>query len=180
MIQSLRIMTDILGQTTFVTLYQASESIYSQFDKVLLLDKGRQVYFGSPGEARKYFEGIGYGPLPRQSTADYLTGCTGACLLFYPFTLAHTHTHGTATDPHERQFAPGHTSLNTPSTPSTLEQAFSTSPIARSITHSLSEYKRLMETEKSDQEAFRAAVATDKRRGVSEKSPYTLSFWGQV
>ena len=37
-----------------------------------------------------------------------------------------------------------------------------------------------METEKSDQEAFRAAVAADKKRGVSKKSPYTLGYIGQV
>jgi hypothetical protein len=37
-----------------------------------------------------------------------------------------------------------------------------------------------METEKSDQEAFRAAVAADKKKGVSKTSPYTLGFTGQV
>lgn len=37
-----------------------------------------------------------------------------------------------------------------------------------------------METEREDQEAFRAAVAADKKRGVSKKSPYTLGFFGQV
>ena len=75
-VKSLRIMTDVLGQTVFVTLYQAGEGIYDLFDKVLVLDEGRQVYFGPPGEARAYFEGLGYNPLPRQSTADYLTGCS--------------------------------------------------------------------------------------------------------
>ncbi|KAG6869415.1 hypothetical protein C0992_003255, partial [Termitomyces sp. T32_za158] len=37
-----------------------------------------------------------------------------------------------------------------------------------------------METEETDQEAFRAAVAADKKKGVSKKSPYTLGFSGQV
>ena len=58
------------------TRYQAGEGIYDLFDKVLVLDEGRQVYFGSPKEARAYFEGLGYNSLPRQSTADYLTGCS--------------------------------------------------------------------------------------------------------
>lgn len=75
-VKCLRIMTDVLGQTTFVTLYQASESIYRLFDKVLIIDQGRQVFYGPPSEARAYFEGLGYKPLPRQSTADYLTGCS--------------------------------------------------------------------------------------------------------
>jgi ATP-binding cassette subfamily G (WHITE) protein 2 (SNQ2) len=41
-------------------------------------------------------------------------------------------------------------------------------------------YKILMDTEKTDQEAFRAAVTDDKKKGVSKKSPYTLGFSGQV
>ena len=61
---------------------------------MLVLDKGRQVYFGPPSEARAYFEGLGFKSLPRQSTPDYLTGCT---------------------DPNERQFAPGRSELDVPS-----------------------------------------------------------------
>ncbi|CAE6481297.1 unnamed protein product [Rhizoctonia solani] len=50
--KSLRIMTDIFKLTTFVSLYQAGEGIYDQFDKVLLIDEGRQVYFGPAKEAQ--------------------------------------------------------------------------------------------------------------------------------
>ncbi|KAL0951841.1 hypothetical protein HGRIS_008502 [Hohenbuehelia grisea] len=157
--KSLRVMTDILGQTTFVSLYQAGEGIYDLFDKVLVLDEGRQVFFGPPTEARAYFENLGYKPLPRQSTADYLTGCT---------------------DTNERQFASGRSSRDTPSTPEALENAYRLSTYAQDAHGSLEKYKILMETEKTDQEAFRAAVAADKKRGVSKKSPYTLGFFGQV
>jgi hypothetical protein len=37
-----------------------------------------------------------------------------------------------------------------------------------------------METEKADQEVFRSAVAEDKKKGVSLKSPYTLGLKDQV
>ncbi|KAF4611748.1 hypothetical protein D9613_004069 [Agrocybe pediades] len=158
-VKSLRVMTDILGQTTFVTLYQAGESIYELFDKVLVLDEGRQVFYGPPSEARAYFEGLGYQSLPRQSTADYLTGCT---------------------DPNERRFAPGRSASDTPSTPKDLEEAYLRSSYARDNFDSLEKYKLYMETEKSDQEAFRAAVAADKKKGVSQKSPYTLGYTGQI
>ncbi|KAH7930451.1 hypothetical protein BV22DRAFT_1028421 [Leucogyrophana mollusca] len=157
--RSLRIMTDILGQTTFVSLYQAGEGIYDLFDKVLILDKGRQVYYGPPTEARAYFETLGYKPLPRQSTADYLTGCT---------------------DPNERQFAPGRSAHDCPSSPEGLENAFLVSPTYSDVQDSLDKFKVRMQTEKEDQEAFRAAVLADKKRGVSKKSPYTLGFTGQV
>ncbi|KAJ3509385.1 hypothetical protein NLJ89_g5251 [Agrocybe chaxingu] len=158
-VKSLRIMTDVLGQTTFVTLYQAGESIYQLFDKVLVLDEGRQVFYGPPDEARAYFEGLGFRSLPRQTTADYLTGCT---------------------DPNERQFAPGRSSLDVPSTPEALEATFLKSSYFAANNADLQEYKTFMKTEKADQEAFRAAVAADKKRGVSKKSPYTLGFTGQV
>jgi ATP-binding cassette subfamily G (WHITE) protein 2 (SNQ2) len=125
----------------------------------MVLSEGRQVYFGPPSEARAYFEALGYKPLPRQSTADYLTGCT---------------------DPNERQFAPGRSADNTPSSPRALESAFQSSRWCRELDDSRDKYKLLMETEKADQEAFRAAVAADKKKGVSKKSPYTLGFTGQV
>jgi ATP-binding cassette subfamily G (WHITE) protein 2 (SNQ2) len=80
--KSLRILADIYGITTFVSLYQASENIYRQFDNVMVVDKGHQVYYGPASEARAYFEGLGFAPKPRQTTADYLTGCTGTGLSF--------------------------------------------------------------------------------------------------
>jgi len=159
LIKSLRIMTDVLGQTTFVSLYQAGEGIYDLFDKVIVIDKGRQVYFGPASEARSYFEGLGYKSLPRQSTADYLTGCT---------------------DPNERQFAVDRSAADVPASPQALEHAFRASPYYGDMITSLEKYKVHQAEEKRDQEAFRAAVLDDKKKGVSKKSPYTLGFWGQV
>ncbi|KAI0095244.1 ABC-2 type transporter-domain-containing protein [Irpex rosettiformis] len=158
-IKAMRAMTDILGQTTFATLYQAGEGIYELFDKVIVLDKGRQVFFGPPSEARAYFENIGYKPLPRQSTADYLTGCT---------------------DPNERQFAPARSSADVPSSPGALEETFRNSSYANEMQLSLEKYKVAMETQHHDQLTFREAVAAEKKRGVSKKSPYTVGFFGQV
>ncbi|KAI0031252.1 ABC-2 type transporter-domain-containing protein [Vararia minispora EC-137] len=158
-VKGLRVMTDVLGQTTFVSLYQAGEGIYDLFDKVMVLDHGRQVYFGSPSAARGYFETLGFRSLPRQSTADYLTGCT---------------------DPNERQFAPGRDASNVPSTPEALEQAYLKSSFAADMFDELEKYVIKMETEKEDQEAFRKAVLDDKKRGVSKKSPYTLGYTGQI
>ncbi|KAH9031530.1 ABC-2 type transporter-domain-containing protein [Lactarius pseudohatsudake] len=158
-VRSLRVMTDVLGQTTFTTLYQAGEGIYELFDRVMVLDQGHTVFFGPPDQARAYFEQLGYRSLPRQSTADYLTGCT---------------------DPNERQFAPGRSEVDVPSTPRALEAAFQSSDLFKDLTDQLSEYKIRIETEKTDQEAFRAAVIEDKKKGVWRKSPYTLGLKDQV
>lgn len=51
----LRVMTDVLGKTTVCSFYQASESIYNLFDKVLVFDKGKMIYFGPAKEAKQYF-----------------------------------------------------------------------------------------------------------------------------
>lgn len=117
------------------------------------------MYFGPPSEARAYFERLGYKSLPRQSTADYLTGCT---------------------DPNERQFAPGRSEADVPSSPEELEEAFLASQHAAAMRDHLLRYETEMEMEKLDQVAFREAVAADKKRGVSKKSPYTVGFFGQV
>jgi ATP-binding cassette, subfamily G (WHITE), member 2, SNQ2 len=125
----------------------------------MVMDQGHTVYFGPPDQARAYFEQLGYRSLLRQSTADYLTGCT---------------------DPNERQFAPGRSEADVPSTPTALEAAFRSSDLARDMADQLAKFKIRMETEKVDQEAFRAAVIEDKKKGVSPKSPYTLGLKDQV
>ena len=40
----MRAMTDILGLSTIATLYQAGNGIFEQFDKVLVLDEGKQIF----------------------------------------------------------------------------------------------------------------------------------------
>ncbi|KAH9966146.1 ABC-2 type transporter-domain-containing protein [Russula dissimulans] len=154
--RSLRIMTDVLGPTNFVTLYAQNEGIYELFDRVLLLDKGRQIYYGPSSQARSYFEELGFKSLSRQPTADFLAGCT---------------------DPNKRQLCPGRTVVSVPSTPEALEQAFKESQLALDLRNELEEYKTQT---KGDQEAFRRAVLLDKNSGASNKGPYTLGYAGQV
>ncbi|KAJ2791803.1 ATP-binding cassette transporter snq2 [Coemansia linderi] len=75
-VRSLRINADILQKSVVATIYQASESIYRLFDKVMVIDEGRQLYFGPIDEAVSYFESIGIYKPPRQTTSDFLTGLT--------------------------------------------------------------------------------------------------------
>ncbi|KAG9038328.1 hypothetical protein FRB95_001740 [Tulasnella sp. JGI-2019a] len=158
--KSLRVTTDILGQTTFVSLYQASESIYDLFDKVMVIDAGRCVYFGPATEARQYFVSLGFRDMPRQSSADYLTACT---------------------DPNERQVAPGVDKASVPSSPDELEAAFRKSKYFTLMEDDRTDYERTLEAEDNrDQEEFRMAVLDTKKKHVSKKNPYTLGFVGQV
>ncbi|KAJ1960331.1 ATP-binding cassette transporter snq2, partial [Dipsacomyces acuminosporus] len=75
-VRSLRISADLLQTSSVVTIYQASQNIYDLFDKVLVIDEGRQLYFGPADKAVEYFASIGIYKPPRQTTSDFLTGLT--------------------------------------------------------------------------------------------------------
>lgn len=57
--KALRAMTDVQGLSTIVTLYQAGNAIYNLFDKVLVLDEGKQIYYGPAAQAKPFMENLG-------------------------------------------------------------------------------------------------------------------------
>jgi len=157
--KSLRIITDIYKMPTLVSLYQASESIYSLFDKVLVIDHGRQIYFGPAKEARSYFERLGFAPKPRQTTPDYLTGCT---------------------DPWERDFVEGWNPAEIPQTPEALETAYKSSETFAQMKADKDAYKMQVQLDSTAREQFRKAVLEDKHRFTGKKSVYSIPFHQQT
>ncbi|KFA80751.1 hypothetical protein S40288_05551 [Stachybotrys chartarum IBT 40288] len=157
-VKSLRVQTNLYKTTTFVSLYQASENIYNLFDKVMVIDEGRQVFYGPAKEARAYFEGLGFAPRPRQTTPDYLTGCT---------------------DEFERQYAPGRSEKDAPHSPDSLLEAFRQSSYQKLLDTEMAEYKAALDEEKHRHEDFQVAVKESKR-GASKKSVYQVGFHLQV
>lgn len=156
--KSLRVITNIYHTTTFVSLYQASENIYSQFDKVMVIDEGRQVFFGPAQEARAYFESLGFLEKPRQTTPDYLTGCT---------------------DRFEREYKEGRGPENAPSSPDDLVEAFNKSRYATALDSEMSQYREVVKEEQHVYEDFKTAVVEGKRH-APKKSVYTIPFYLQV
>lgn len=69
-------MTDVLGLASIVTLYQAGNGIYNLFDKVLVLDEGKEIYYGPMKEARPFMEGLGFVCADGANVGDFLTGVT--------------------------------------------------------------------------------------------------------
>lgn len=157
-VKSLRIQTDLYRTTTFVSLYQASENIYKEFDKVMVIDGGKEVYFGPTDKARAYFEGLGFAPRPRQTTPDYVTGCT---------------------DEFEREYAQGHSPENAPHDPETLAAAFSKSAISTELDKEIQGYKERLKQETKQYEDFQIAVKESKRSGA-KRSVYAVGFHQQV
>jgi ATP-binding cassette subfamily G (WHITE) protein 2 (SNQ2) len=156
--RSLRVLTNIYKLSTFVSLYQASENIYQQFDKVLVIDEGRQVYFGPAKEARAYFEGLGFLEKPRQTTPDYLTGCT---------------------DEFEREYKVGRSAQDAPSSPDALAEAFTNSRYNTQLTEEMKAYKLQMDIEKHVYDDFQLAVKQSKRH-TSQRNVYSIPFYLQV
>ncbi|PBP21531.1 hypothetical protein BUE80_DR007425 [Diplocarpon rosae] len=157
-VKSLRVMTNIYKTTTFVSLYQASENIYKQFDKVLVIDDGQEVYFGPANEARAYFESLGFKEKPRQTSPDFLTGCT---------------------DPFEREYAEDRSSENAPHSPKTLAAAFHHSIFAKRLGEEMVQYRKSLAEDKQRQDDFKAAVHDSKRKGAS-RSVYSVPFYLQI
>lgn len=73
-IKAVRSMTDIFGLASIATLYQAGNGIFDQFDKVLVLDGGKQLYYGPAKLARPFMEDIGFFCPDGANVADFLTG----------------------------------------------------------------------------------------------------------
>ncbi|CAI4214415.1 unnamed protein product [Parascedosporium putredinis] len=76
--RTLRTQADVMGSTSCVAIYQASQDAYDIFDKVVVLYDGRQIFFGKTDEAKAYFEGLGFVCPEQQTTADFLTSMTSA------------------------------------------------------------------------------------------------------
>ncbi len=157
--KSLRIMTNIYKTTTFVSLYQASETIYNQFDKVMVIDQGRQVFFGPIKEARGYFEGLGFLEKPRQTTPDYLTGCT---------------------DEFEREYKEGRSPENAPSSPDSFVEAFNKSSYSEKLDKEMSGYRETIKQEKQIYDDFAAAHQEAKRKHTPKTSVYSVPFHLQI
>jgi ATP-binding cassette, subfamily G (WHITE), member 2, SNQ2 len=123
----------------------------------LVIDQGRQVYFGPATEARAHFEGIGFLPKPRQTTADYLTGCT---------------------DPFEREYQEGLSLSQVPTTPDQLVDAFANSQLNTRLDHDMQQYERETAEETHKHQNFIAAVTQSKRH--TSGSVYSIPFYLQV
>jgi ATP-binding cassette, subfamily G (WHITE), member 2, SNQ2 len=155
----LRILTDVYRLPNIVSLYQASENIYQLFDKVMVIHEGKQIYFGPTSKARAYFENLGYEPKPRQTTPDYLTGCT---------------------DEFERDIAKGQDPEKVPQTAEAMAAAYKSSPIQQDVLAEIKAYKEEVAADSHARDEFMAAVVEDKRKHTPHKSVYSIPFYRQV
>ncbi|KAJ9119248.1 hypothetical protein QFC22_003740 [Naganishia vaughanmartiniae] len=158
-VKALRALTNLTKGSTLVTLYQASDSLWDLFDKVLLIDAGKLVYFGPTDDAIDYFENtVGFQRQPRQTATDYLNSCT---------------------DPVARKPKEGFEG-KVPTSPAEMEKRWKESDDKKRVDHELKEYKAWLGT---NPRGKALADATDHEREANKKSAgsnYTISLWRQI
>jgi ABC-type multidrug transport system ATPase subunit len=156
-VRSLRILTNIFHTTTVSTLYQASDSIFNLFDKLLVLDEGHVIYFGPTDTAKAYFEEMGFLCPPRKSTPDFLTGLC---------------------NPLEREMRPGFEE-KVPLDAIAFEERYRSSDMCARMHKELAEYEEeLSRTKPSVQ--FRDAMKAEHQKHSLSHSPYTANYFQQV
>ena len=149
-VQSLRSLTNMAHISTAVALYQAGESLYDLFDKVILIDEGKCLYYGPTEEAAAYFENLGFRRPKRWTTADFLTSVT---------------------DTHERQVREGY-EHRIPRSTDEFEAAYKKSPTFGANIRDIESFEQEIEQQRQQ----RLAAAT---KATKEKN-YTLPYHKQV
>ncbi|KAK3387976.1 ABC-2 type transporter-domain-containing protein [Podospora didyma] len=154
--KAIRALTDVLGIASIVTLYQAGNGIYNLFDKVLVLESGKQVFYGPRKDARAFTESLGFVCSDGANVSDYLTGLTV---------------------PTERRVRPEF--LHTfPRNADMLKAAYESSPMFTTMT---SEYSYPITDEAVERtRLFKEGVAGEKHGHLPANSPMTVSFPEQV
>ncbi|RSL66120.1 hypothetical protein CEP54_003898 [Fusarium duplospermum] len=154
--KAVRAMTDVLGLASIVTLYQAGNGIYDLFDKVLVLDEGKEVYYGPLKEARPFMESMGFICQHGANVADYLTGITV---------------------PTERDVRPEFEN-RFPRNADMLRVEYEKSPIYQRM---IAEYDYpTTDIAKERTRLFKEGVRQEKDKKLADKDPMTVGFVQQV
>lgn len=132
-VQSLRSSTNTASVSTLVALYQASENLYNLFDKVILIEDGKCAYFGRTGDAKPYFESLGFECPPRWTTPDFLTSVS---------------------DPHARRVKSGW-EHRIPRSSSEFQQAYHGSEVYKNAMADIDDFEMEIEDQELEREAAR-------------------------
>ncbi|KAM0790552.1 hypothetical protein ACM66B_004421 [Microbotryomycetes sp. NB124-2] len=156
--KTLKLSTELARTTAMVAIYQAPQSAYDLFDKVTVLYKGHQIYFGKTTEAKKFFTDMGFHCPERQTTADFLTSLTSDL---------------------ERRVEPGFEG-KVPQTPEEFEQRWKASPEYQQLLREIDEYNAQYPIGGDAESEFKASRKAQQSKGQRIKSPYTLSYGKQI
>lgn len=135
-VQCLRSVTNMAHISTLVALYQASENLYSLFDKVILIEDGKCAYFGKTEDAKAYFQGLGFECPPRWTTPDFLISVS---------------------DPHARRVRNGWED-RIPRSGKQFQETYRKSDVYRDALKDIEEFEKEIELQRQEREAARERV----------------------
>ncbi|QDS75112.1 ZEB2-regulated ABC transporter 1 [Venturia effusa] len=156
--KTLKLSADFSNTTACVAIYQAPQSAYDIFDKVVVLYEGRQIFFGRCDEAQAFFEEMGFDCPARQTTADFLTSMTS---------------------PAERVVRPGWEN-RVPRTPDEFAQRWQDSPQRKALLQEIDEYDAKFPTGGEHLQKFKESRRAQQAKRQRVDSPFTLSYGGQI
>jgi ATP-binding cassette subfamily G (WHITE) protein 2 (SNQ2) len=149
-VQSLRSLTNMANVSTLVALYQAAESLYKLFDKVVLIEDGKCAYFGKIEHAKAYFEKLGFECPPRWTTPDFLTSVS---------------------DPHARRIKSGWED-RIPRSAEDFEKAYLQSDVHQAALQDIEDFEKELESQRKEREAARNKI---KQRNYT--LPFHKQVW---
>lgn len=159
-VRILRLSADEQSKSIVATFYQAGNDIFDQFDKVVVLCEGSEIFYGPKSLAKGYFEEMGFVCAPGANVADFLTSVAV---------------------PTERTIRSGFEHL-VPLRPEEFEARYKASSVYQSMLDKISDVSRselFAETEN-----LQAAVSAEKSRSMpvfsGGSSPYTVSLYRQT
>ncbi|KAJ4116121.1 Multidrug resistance protein [Fusarium equiseti] len=157
-VKKIRLSTELGGASAIVALYQASQAAYDEFDKVLLLYEGRQIYFGPTSYAARYFTDMGFEFPARQTTADFLTSLT---------------------NPAERIVRSGY-EHQVPRTPDEFADQWRMSQQRAALLRDIAAFQIQYPLDGKHVEDLKDIRRTQKARFMSDNSPFTISVPMQI
>ncbi|KAM0756076.1 hypothetical protein T439DRAFT_341482 [Meredithblackwellia eburnea MCA 4105] len=157
-VKSIKLGTEMAGQTACVAIYQASQASYDLFHKVIVLYAGHEIFFGPTNAAKAFFTSRGYECAPRQTTADFLTSLT---------------------NPAERIVKPGWES-RVPRTPEEFAKMWKESPEREKLMREIKAYEEQYPVGGEMLDKFRASRKEMQSKHMNPKSPYTISIPMQI
>lgn len=157
-IKALRLAADMGNSCHAIAAYQASQSMYDLFDKVVVLYEGQEIYYGPRDRAVSYFQDMGWVRPERQVSGDFLTAIT---------------------NPGERQAFPGMED-KVPRTSKEFAEYWRKSPEYHTLRTQIMEFEQKHPPNGNDAQLLRSTHEAQQARHTRAKSPYLLSIPMQI
>lgn len=147
-----------MGISSAVAIYQAPQSAYDCFDKVSVLYEGEQIFFGKTTDAKQFFVDMGFHCPSQQTVPDFLTSLTSAS---------------------ERRPREGFEG-KVPTTPQEFAARWKQSDKYQELLAQIADFENKYPVHGEKYREFLESRRAQQSKHLRSKSPYTLSYGGQV